>query len=269
MVDNSLLLLAVKRSMSLGRGALQGGNSFKSFYGISDLEVDHVHINLMNNYLNYLVEECMQNLPSSLQQYKSSIIESLRDSQLFESYAWGEDSNLVCNTFYDNNVGKLALYVYDFMPLNENEIDSETLSIDLSFRLADIAVTITKTKKRLFGKKRTWHETRYVKPAVNFVDFINALSIVVAPLLDTSLPVSTPQGLADELKAQANAIPNTIPSDAARRTVYNPMTKMNVVVTDESVLKLLPGKWETITSEQVLGQTPEANSGNSGWEFDQ
>ena len=265
MVDNSLLLLAVKRSIALGKGALKGGNQFSSLYGISSLEVDRVDINSMNGYIDFLVADCVQKLPASLKGYKSTIIENLRDSQYFESYAWGEESNMVCNTFYDNSIGKIAFYVYQFMPLNKNEIDAETMSIDLSFRLADVAVTVTKAKKRLFGGTRTWKEIRYIKPAVKFVDFVNALAIVIAPLLDTSLQVSAPQGLAQELKAQASAVPNTMPSDAPRRTVYNPITQTNVVVTDESVLKLLPGKWEVVTSEQVL---EEANLERTNWDFD-
>ena len=269
MADNSLLLLAVKRSLNMGRGALKGGNSFASLYGISELEVAHVDINFMNDYIDVLVDECMDNLPATLQAYKSTVVENLRDSQMFESYAWGEESNLVCNTFYDNNQGKFALYVYDFIPLNANEIDTETLSVDLSFRLADIAVVITKAKKKLFGGTRKWQEIRYIKPAVKFVDFVNALAIVLAPLLDASLGVNTPQGLTDELKAQAALVPDTIPSDAARRTVFNPMTQTSVVVTDEEVLKLLPGKWEYVTSDMVAQQVAESNGINTKWEFDQ
>ena len=269
MTDNSLLLLAVKRSLNMGRGALQGGNSFASLYGISELEVAHVNINYMNDYIDVLVDECMEKLPTTLQQFKSTIVENLRDSQTFESYAFGEESTLVTNTFYDNNVGKFALFVYDFIPLNQDEIDTETLSVDLSFRLADIAVLITKSKKKLFGGSRTWQEVRYIKPAVTYVDFVNALAIVLAPLLDSSLGINTPDGLTTELKAQAALVPDTMPSDTKRRTVFNPMTQMSVVVTDEAVLKLLPGKWEYVSSEQVLGQAAATNSGISKWEFDQ
>ena len=118
-------------------------------------------------------------------------------------------------------------------------------------------------KKSWFGSKR-WTETRYIKPAVKFGDFVSALAIVISPIIQST--IRTPKGLQAILKEQANSIPDTMPSDDARRTIYDPMNKMNVVVTDEEVLKLIPGRWEYVTSEMV-----HAEHENSGmyWEFDE
>ena len=264
MGDNSLLLLAVKRSMNLGKGALQGGNNFQSLYGISSLEEAEVECQYMNDYIDILVDECMAKIPASLGHFRTNILNALTEAKEFESYNWGDDSNLFCDTFYENNVGKLSLFVYLFAPNDQDVVKCETMSVDLQFRLADIAVTITKMKKRLFGRTKKWTEIRYIKPAVKFVDYINALAIVIAPLLQTN--VKTPTGLQAELTSQANQIPNTIPSDDARRTVYDPMNKMNVVVTDEAVLKLIPGRWEYVSSDMVQAQ--QENS-QKYWEFDE
>jgi len=264
MVDNSLLLLAVKRSIALGRGALKGGNSFQTLYGISSLEQAEVENTFMKDYIDVMVSECVEKIPARLASYKDEIVSSLREAAEFESYEWGEDSNLFCNSFYENNIGKLSLFVYMFMPQNNAMTKCESMNVDLTFRLADIAVTLTFCKKRLFGRKKRWTEIRYVKPAVSFNDFINALAIIIAPLLDSSTGVATPNGLQEELKSQAAGVPDQTPSDDARRTVYDPMRKMNVVVTSEEVLKLIPGRWETVTSEMVQAQVAQ-----NTWEFDE
>jgi hypothetical protein len=266
MSDNSLLLLAVKRSMAYGKEALKGGNAFSSFYGISSLEQATVPMSSMNDYIDVLVDECVEKLPSSLQGFRQQVVDTLREAQDFETYLYGDDSNTFCNTFYNDRTGKISVFVYLFVPNDAaNTVKSEYMSIDLSFRLADIAVTLTRMKKRFLRRKKVWTEIRYIKPAVKFTDFIVALSMCISPLIDTSLGVSTPDGLVTELKNHANSVPDTIPSDTPRRTVYNPLTKMNVVVESEEVLKLIPGRWEVVTSEIF----ENAQNSNTYWEFDE
>lgn len=265
MSDNSLLLLAVKRSTMLGFSSLKGGNNFQNFYGISAVEVAEVENNNMGDYIDILIDECMAKIPKRMNTFRKDVVEELQTSKEFESYKEDDDYNLFCDTFYEDNIGKLYLFMYLFRPINNDDTRCETMTIDLKFRLADIAVTITCMKKRFLGRTKRWTELRYIKAGVKFADYVTALSLVMAPLFQTS--IKTPNGIQAELKAQAASVPDTMPSDDARRTVYNPMQKMNVVVTDPDVLKLIPGKWERVTSEMVQQQVEE-NLLNY-WKFDE
>ncbi|EAY21607.1 hypothetical protein TVAG_013720 [Trichomonas vaginalis G3] len=260
--SNSLLLLAVKRSMAVGAYKLATSNTFSSFNAESALSVGEVAANEMSMFIDVLIDEINEALPVS--SYRKEIAESLAIDRDFETYQWGEASQLVCDSFYANNKGTFNTFVYSFNPLgNGNTIQTEYMRIDLKFTLADICICLTKCKKNWFSS-RTFIERRYIKPSVNFADFVCCLSIAISPILAVGLPVQTPANAADELKAQAAQVPNTMPSDAPRRTIYNPMKKMNVVVTDPRVLKLLPGFWETVTTKDVVAATNSAK-----WEFDQ
>ena len=262
MVDNSLLLIAVKRCMSNSYG--NTGNTFQSLMGESSLDISDVEVGDMKEYINYMIEEISpKNLPAELHDYRRNLVNALNAVSLFETYEYRDESQLLCNTYYANNVGKISMYANLFTEAKNNIVRVETLYVSANFRLADIAVTITKSKRSWFGSS-TWTETRYIKPAVKFGDYVTALGILISPILQSSIEV--PAGLPNLLKKSANSVPDTMPSDDARRTVYDPMNKMNVVVTDEEVLKLIPGRWEYVTSEMVHAE--QANSGKY-WEFDE
>lgn len=265
MVDNSLLLLAVKRSMAIGAGNVVKGNGFNTYHSYSECSVDQIADDMMTDYLNYLIEECTNKLSGNALAYKSQIVESLEIDRDFKTYQWGEATETVCNSFYCDNNGLMSFFVYSLNPLgNGDTIQCENMDIQVKFRLADVAVTLTHTKKRRFGGSRTWREIRYIKPSVSFNDFVNALVIAVSPLLTNFLPVQTPTSIKDELVAQAKQIPDTLPSDAPRRTIYNPMSKQYVVVTAPEVLKLLPARWEYVSSEDVVPSSTNSHQ----WEFD-
>ena len=201
------------------------------------------------------------------------LLHSLDVAKIFSTYEFDDEQSMFFNTAYNNNNGKMSFYCYSFQPQTSGDtILAESLSLSIAFRLADIAVMVTKSKGGLFGSS-TWTEVRYVKPALKLVDFVNALSITIAPLLDTNLGIQAPNGIQTQLITMSKNVPDTIPSDDKRRTIYDPIKKASVVITDEEVLKRMPGRWEYVTSKQVEAQmtseTMNANELYTQWAYEQ
>ena len=259
MVHNSLFLLAVKRAM---RSPSSNGNTFASTSFKDTFEEVSIYNTQMGEFIDDMIQECMSSISPKLKKYKNEIRDSLLEAKEFETYIEDVDTGTFCNTMYDNNVGDLRVFVYAFIPETSEMTKCETFDLRANFRLQDTIITFTQTKKKLFGGTKTWKEQQRIPAGVTAQDFVACLSILLGPFMysndkDTS-------GIRKTLAEHASTIPNTMPSDDARRTVYNPMTKMNVVVTDPEVLKLIPTKWVYVTSQQV-----EAATNDLFWEFDE
>ena len=268
MTDNSLLLLAVRRALNLGTTSVQG-TKFAQFYGLSSLESANLSPEDIPPYLEILKEDFIQDITESIKQQALSSIET---SNIFSSTEILEDETMFINTLYDLVHGKMLLHCYNFQPCPfDGTILAETLTISFKFRLADNAILITKSKGS--ASRAKWSEVRYIKPAVTFNDFVNALAFTIAPILQfDKLGIQTPAGLQNKLITMAKGIPSSLPSDDKRRTVYNPMTKTSSVVMDEALLKRMPGRWEYVTSKQVeaqmLAETMNANELYSQWAYE-
>jgi len=258
-MSESYLLLAVKSAMGKGMSAVQGGNKFSSFYGISSLNVAVVPMYNMGGYIGVMIDEITSSVSNKFGQFANDFRDNLEMVRDLEAYHYPAEK-INCNSVYDNGHGTMNVWVYRFCPINrEQDCQCEEMSVSLNFRLADDIVILYHKKKSWFGSK-SWTEKKRIPAAVRAIDFINALCICIAPLLQTNLGVQTPTGLATELKESAALHPNVIPSDDIRRTIYDPIKKMNVVVNDPAILALIPPKWEICHSEQVI---PTAN-----WEID-
>ena len=256
-MSDSYLLLAVKRAMGLGTSAIQGGNRFESFYGVSSLDVAQVPMGNMPGYIGVMIDEVKYNIHPNLVSFAKDIAENLEMVRDLEAYHYPADK-ICCNTIYDKNQGKMNLWVYKFTPIhNEKDCQCEQMSINLQFRLADDIVILYHKKKSWFGSK-SWTEHRRIPAVVRAADFINALCIVIAPLLETSLGVQTPTNLASELKESARQHPDVLPSDVHRRTVIDPFLQKAVVLDDPALLALIPPKWETSNGFDLP---------NTNWEF--
>lgn len=263
MSSSSLLYLAVQKSLSSGSSLIKGGSSFSSFYSISKTETAIVEMTDMPDYIDVLVDEVKLYSPKCFAKFRKEIIESLLDCKDFEAYAWGENSHISSNSLYENSLGKFNLFLYCMNPVNnDQDCKVEVMRISFNFRLPDICVTLTHTKKNLFSKRKTYTEKKYLPAAVKSVDFVNALAIAIYPLIQTSVDIGPPVGLREELINNAKNCPTSVPSDDERRMVYDPVKQMSVVATDPEVLKLIPTRWITVTNE-----IPSVAS-NSVWEFD-
>ena len=267
MTQNSLLLLAVKNCMKPNNQYLKGGNNFSSYYSISSLAIAEVYSNKMHNYINSMISDFSEDFDPSI---RYQAVDSLKTADIFESYKYDDESALFCSTAYNSNIGKFSLYAYTFHPNDDDTVHAESMHLSIDFKLADIIVLVTCAKGG-FGSIKIWSEVRYVKAALQFIDVVNVLSIALAPIFSSG--IQAPKGLTTQLKEMAESVPDTIPSDAPRRTVFNPITKTYNVVTDPQILKLIPGKWEYITStqveEQMRANSMLHNTLSSKWEFDQ
>ena len=259
MGDNSLFLLAVKRAM---RTPSTNGISFMASSFRDTLEVVSVYNSQMGDFIDDTIKHCIDSIGSNLKKYRNEITDSLHEIKECKTYLKGVDKAMFCNTMYDNKVGEIRIFVYAFIPETSEMTKCETFDLRANFRLQETCLTFTQMKKKLSGGKKTWAETQHIPAGVSTADFVKYLSILLAPLMyskdnDTSV-------IRKILAEHALTVPDTMPSDDARRTVYNPMTKMSIVATDPEVLKLIPTKWVYVTSQQV-----EAATNDLFWEFDE
>lgn len=239
---NSLLLLAVKRAINIGNAKIY--IQHQRFYSNTDYSTYEVSAEDVPGFLNALVDQSFNNLPESLKKHKAELIDT--------HVTWdGLKYEMCCNTFYAVNKGRLYFFTYCFQPKDDlKSIQAETLSFEITCRLAATCICSTLMQRTSMGHRK-FDEKRYIKPAVTNKDFIDALTLAVSPLLG-SFDIKTPSNIGYELQAQAFETPSTIPSDAPRRTVYNKYKQMSVVVTDPAVLKLLPSRWEYVSTKVII-----------------
>jgi len=242
--QNSLLLLAVKRSMNMGLNSVRGGTRFRQFYGISTMETSTIPMSSMGTYVQYMIDDISSSTTSSNAAMMTEISNYLYDILITEAYTSDYSEKTSTITFYDRNIGYLNCWMHRFTPINNwQSCLSEEISISSAFRLPDSVLVTHHSKKFLFWT-RTWTERKVVPAVVVLNDYVNALCLCLAPLVQTSLNIQTPTNMINDIKTAAQNQREFVPSDAERRTVYDPIKKMSTVINDPEILRLIPPRLE-------------------------
>lgn len=244
--DNSLLLLAIKRLM--GSGDMKG-DKFETFHSVTGLEHYEIGIQDLPEFINIFADDCAHRI-SGLQSEKQSMINFLRfESDLIKNIKTlpndFRDSSI--NSIYDKGSGMFYIFSYVFRKLNSDTVSCETIEVSVRYKLADLIIVLTRVSRCLFWSSSS-QEYRRIPPAYSYSNVINALMIAASPLLSSP---SAPKSLVNDLKDAARNTPDFVPNDNHRRKVIDPITKMKVVVTDPAILRLLPTKWEYVSSNDI------------------
>lgn len=247
----SLVILAVKNAMLGGAGKYSQTQRFDSFYSASEVERSLFDIDSANDFIDVVIDQIDGDLSGTLGDEKEIIrsnLEMIREFNLLED---GDQSGTSINQFYDKNDGKFASYFYLFKP-SHGQVSAESLTLSFKIRLPNEVKILYHSKKILFWTKK-WEEKVYLPPSISSKTIIDCLSISFAPFLYTQDIL--PSDIIADLIEQAKETNFVIPSDDDRRTVYDPVKKMNVVVSDPEVLKLIPARWITHSGTFVSKQT--------------
>ena len=260
----SLVVLAVKRVMDKGTSAYKDatGDRYNSFYSNSVLEQTTFPLSSSTDYLNYVIDDCMGQLSSKLADERDQIVSNLEIIRDLDTLSDGAASATAINQFYDNGKGKFFTFMYSFIPNSNSEVDAEQLTSSFNIRLDDQVIVLYHSKKTLFGTRKT-EERQKIPAVISKETVINSLSIAFAPFVFNT--IAGPSTIISDLMAQAKATKTTTVKDT-HRMVYDPITKSSVLVTDYSVLKVIPTKWETVIEEHSLAIEQQV-SPNYAFEF--
>lgn len=257
-MSESLILIAIKNAMNRGKGSFSMVDRYSTYYTSSQLEKSVFPVENAPDYLDFAVEDCMGYLSSKLGGERDAIVgnlEIIKELALLED---GIQSGCAVNQLYDGAKGTFHTFMYNFEP-KKKEIVAESMVVSFKIRLSATFTVLYNTKKTIFGK-RTYEEKQKIPAVISKQTVVDSLSIAFAPYLFTGATV--PSTIISELKYQANQLKSTTVSDDDRRTIYDPVKQMNVVVTDPEILALIPPRW--ITVSKVI--EPKVAS-NSNWEF--
>jgi len=218
---------------------------------VTAIERNVVEKAYINDFLSFMVDDCLGSLSYKLGDQKAAVASNLEIIRDIAALDDGPASASVVNQVFDQNKGKMFTWMYSFKPGNKDVI-CETLTISFSLRLGDNFVVLYRTKKSIFGK-REWQEKKLVPAAISAQSVVDNLAIGLAPFLFNATPA--PSIVMEELKTQAKNTPYVAPSDDERRTIYDPIKKLYVVVDDPEILKLIPTVWSKSTGSFVLPST--------------
>lgn len=261
-VENSLLLLAIKRMAS---DSAKSYSYFGSYHSTSSVSVDTVDLENMPEYINIMVEENTEFLGA-----KSDIKDNLKSSlEAIAKQIARNDKNaqrqVSIHNIYDKKKGELKTFGYVLTPAGKDSINVETISLNVKFQLKELIVIITTIYSKNSGPSTTT-EVQYIPASVNIEDVITALSIAVNPLVrKTDKQISSE--LVDDLIKMAAKIPDRQPEDKDRRTVVDPTTKMAHEIRDPSIFHLIPTKWRYIRSRDLIAGFKRVHT--SAWSFDE
>ena len=236
--QTSLIIIAVQTVLNKGKNKFSQLEQFSSFYMVTSIEKNTVPKNMINDFLTFMVDDCMGSLSKSLGDQKNSIaanLEIIRDISALDD---GPASACAVNQVFDQSKGKMFTWMYSFHPKNSDVI-SETLTISFDIRLYGNFVILYNTKKSIFGERR-WNERKYVPPSITTQTVVDTLCIGLAPFLFNTAP--SPSFVIEELKNQAKTTPYISPNDISP-ILYDPILKSYVKVNDPEILKLLPTIW--------------------------
>lgn len=239
MVDNSLLLLAVKRAQSIGSAVLKSQAPGGVYTSGLVFNTDRVLNQDVPAFCNYVIDEI--NSFTDINTVREEMKQQMEDDRDFESYLMDTAQSMTANCIYDNGKGAMAVFIYSMTPHSDyKNVQCEYVSIQTNFKLPDVAITVTKMKRSL-TKKRKWTEKKYIQASVTHNDFIFALSLPISVMLDDMTIHNSFMGT--ELISSSQTVSDAIPSDRPRRTIQNPWNKMYYEVTDPSLLKLIHPRW--------------------------
>lgn len=247
---SSLFLLAVKRLMN--GGALYG-NSYSSYHAESTVESMDVDMEDMSDYITQVVNEINEKGPVT-GSYRAQMIDLLNiQKDVVDEVGVVMDDFLKMNfeTFYDNKNGKFLLYSVLVHPNNRfTQCHCEIIDIGFNIILGDVIVILTKVKKSWVSNSKTVEIVR-IPPAINVNDVVNSMMIAVSTLFSQNVASQIGSDSLKRIEETAREMPNSEPNDNHRRKVYDPIRKMNVIVTDPTILKLLPTKWECFATNDI------------------
>lgn len=264
MGEQSLVILAIQRAMNSQVSPPPGGSGYVDFHGSSSLDIfSEIPMDAADGIIDLMCSQVDDEFPSTstFQREKESIKEFLETQSLLQLYEDGRQEKMTVNSFYSNKNGRMVTWLYDFSPeaKNANLVHIESLKVSSTFRLGDDIIILHGEKCSVLGNKNKFVEIRRIPPTVTADHFVQGLAFLLRPIVQAS-GVDT---FTKFLKKTATAPPQGTVSDDARRTIYDPVKQMNVVVSDPAILQLIPTRWERATGSFQISQ-PVSNN----WEFD-
>ncbi|EAY05912.1 hypothetical protein TVAG_353530 [Trichomonas vaginalis G3] len=250
MTQPSLIVLAVKRAMEKGKATYDKQiGSYSTFFVNSKLETTECPKENSNELLDFYIDDCKSVLPSKLSADEASKIRStLEIIQITSALDDGSCVGTSVVQSYNNENGKLYTFLYSFTPKN-SEIIAQTLNSEFSIRMAERIFVSRRSKIILKIWKREWEEYQKIPAVISQDTVVQTLSIAFAPFVYGVF--SGPSQVIDDLKAQAKATTQTTVKDY-HRIIYNPMKKMEVLVTDPEILKIIPTRWFKTSGSSIV-----------------
>lgn len=215
---------------------------FNTFYTSTTLETTTFPIQNANEFLDYQIEECTSTLASKLGSDEANKIKAVLEVvQECDTLVDGPAVGTSVVQSYNKNDGKLYTFLYSFVPDHKKkQIKADNVEISFKINIPDKFIVVRKSRTILKLFKKSWDEYQKVPPAISHETVIYSLSVAFAPFIYGSL--SGPVDCIEELKQQAKETTQTTVSDY-HRTIIHPMTKMNVIIEDPEILKLLPAQF--------------------------
>lgn len=180
-MSESLLLIAVQLVLNQGAATLQGGDKFSSYYSISAIESYNVIPSRMSSFVSVLADEVDSSLSSRLGDQKECVIGNLEIAAATEAWDGGVAKQTVVNMAYDEDKGKMFLWMYRFAKKGNN-VKAEIVSSSVKLSAAATFVVVYHSKAGILGNT-TWSENQYIPSTVSANVATQGLAISLAPFI--------------------------------------------------------------------------------------
>ena len=171
------------------------GHGFWDFYSYSSVESFAVRMSDANKYVSKMIARVTKDLSSSMEKYRTEIIEDMTENLNFETYQFEQCEGSVNQISYSGNEGKLNFYVYTFTPgvSKRNNIEilkTEQMYCKIEMRIAQDWILINHIKSS-FSKTTNSLELQYLPTAIDSAKVVEAVSIAFAPAVLGLMKVPT------------------------------------------------------------------------------
>lgn len=180
-MSESLLLIAVQLVLNQGTATLQGGDKFSSYYSISAIESYNVIPSRMQSFVSVLTDEVESSLSSRVGDQKDCIIGNLEIAAATEAWDDGVAKQTVVNQIYDQDKGKMFLWMYRFAK-SGNNVKVEIVSSSVKLSVAATFVVVYHSKASIIGNT-TWSENQYIPSVVSSSVATQGLAVSLAPFI--------------------------------------------------------------------------------------
>ncbi|OHS93723.1 hypothetical protein TRFO_39991 [Tritrichomonas foetus] len=158
---------------------------FNNFYGYSSIANKSIAATSMGTYLERMLDRIEITTHDELKKNKEDLLAELKEIKDFESYDWGDCSNLVNTVEYNEKHGVIYFYIYQFSPFmhpsNGKAVNILTLQMMARVDMPKSYMIVNKVKTNLF-KVQSANEIQYLpSEGIALKNVIESIAICFAP----------------------------------------------------------------------------------------